>query len=88
VLAGAVDATPVDVALVDGALVDGALDGALLALLTAAVVCTADAVCAVDAVFATGVLLLHAASSKPVAKHAANAATVCRRRFIMAGISD
>jgi hypothetical protein len=42
------------------------------------VVCTADVVCA------AGVLLLHAASSKPAAKHAATAAAVCRCGSVMA----
>jgi len=50
----------------------------LVASVAAAAVCTADVVCA------AGVLLLHAASSKPAAKHAATAATVCRCGSVMA----
>ena len=51
-----------------------------------AVVCTAEAdgVCTADVVCAAGVLLLHAVSSKPAAKHATTAAAVCRCGSVMA----
>ena len=81
-IAGPVDATVVEATLVDGGML---ADGAMLAAsVAAAVLCAADVLCTADVVCAAVVLLLHAVSSKPVAKHAATAATVCRRRFIMA----